>query len=494
MSARPYEALHQAIGLLLIGAALLLSACGRSPGAPAGAGNTAPRAAQSTLAAPIVEGPISGGLRGRPWAGTVEALAPLTPFDYVQEEFFFEGTAQSRDQFGEPSGFTADYRSRLLVQRPRDPARFNGTVFVEWLNVTGEMEIAVLWALTHPELLREGYAYVGVSVQSVGVNSSPLALKFWDPLRYASLRHPGDAFEFDIFSQAARALVARDGPAPLGDLQARRLIGGGESQSADLMISYANRVQQDHQVFDGFFLHTWPGPIKTDIDVPVLMFLTETESDGLTSPLGPYDVEDLAAIGSIPGAGPLRAPTPRAPSVDHAQLRVWELAGATHLDSQALEYVVAQLAQDLPAPVSLPPLFAPPVVCVLPPNQLAMARPTRAALHQLDRWMRSGRAPPSQPRLVRNDHGRLERDADGFVLAGIRMPNYAVPLGLNRGDSCVLLGTYRAWTDITLRERYGDAATFRAAFAAAAQRNVEAGTLLPEDAEAAIREVEALTF
>src|SRR3546814_11992209 len=70
--------------------------------------------------------------------------------------------------------------------------------------------------LGHDEMLRGGYAYVGVYTQITGVSASPLALKFWDPIRYAPLHHPGDEYEFDIFSQAARAMATRTGPSPGG--------------------------------------------------------------------------------------------------------------------------------------------------------------------------------------------------------------------------------------------------------------------------------------
>src|SRR3546814_20950666 len=105
--------------------------------------------------------------------------------------------------------------------------------------------------LGHDEMLRGGYAYVGVYTQITGVSASPLALKFWDPIRYAPLHHPGDEYEFDIFSQAARAMATRTGPSPLGDLQAKRIIGAGASQSEALLRTYATHVQNEHKVLDG---------------------------------------------------------------------------------------------------------------------------------------------------------------------------------------------------------------------------------------------------
>ena len=49
------------------------------------------------------------------------------------------------------------------------PAEFNGTVLVEWLNVSGGIDAPALWFMAHREIVREGYAYVAVSAQQVGV-------------------------------------------------------------------------------------------------------------------------------------------------------------------------------------------------------------------------------------------------------------------------------------------------------------------------------------
>ena len=46
------------------------------------------------------------------------------------------------------------------MYRPIDPAEFNGTVIVEWLNVTNQSDSAADWIVTHVEQIREGTAYV----------------------------------------------------------------------------------------------------------------------------------------------------------------------------------------------------------------------------------------------------------------------------------------------------------------------------------------------
>jgi hypothetical protein len=86
-------------------------------------------------------------------------------------------------------------------------------VVVEWLNVSGGIDTSPDWAFSHTELLREGYAWVGVSAQFVGAAFLPS----WDQARYASISHPGDSWSYDIFSQAGMAIL-HGSPRPLIDV------------------------------------------------------------------------------------------------------------------------------------------------------------------------------------------------------------------------------------------------------------------------------------
>ena len=64
---------------------------------------------------------------------------------------------------------TAPYTSRMILHRPEDPADFNGTVFVEWLNVTGGFDYGALHNDAGIEIMRSGAVWVGVSAQPVGI-------------------------------------------------------------------------------------------------------------------------------------------------------------------------------------------------------------------------------------------------------------------------------------------------------------------------------------
>jgi hypothetical protein len=76
----------------------------------------------------------------------------------------------------------------VKVDRPANPAKFNGTVIVEWLNVTAGFDTAADWTYGHDELVRDGFAWVGVSAQAAGV----AALREAGPVRYGALSGPGE--------------------------------------------------------------------------------------------------------------------------------------------------------------------------------------------------------------------------------------------------------------------------------------------------------------
>src|SRR5262249_12763609 len=125
-------------------------------------------------------------------------------------------------------------------------------------NVTGGFDAAPRWMLTHRQVMRAGWAWVGVSAQRAGVEGGSIfeeagedpdlgsrramvlpALKEGDPVRYRALPHSGDAFCFAIFTQAARAVR---GGGVLGPFPVECLLAAGQSQSAIHLVSYVNAV------------------------------------------------------------------------------------------------------------------------------------------------------------------------------------------------------------------------------------------------------------
>src|SRR6266550_2408912 len=72
-----------------------------------------------------------------------------------------------------PAG-QAPFATRLVVCRPSDPGAFTGTVILEWLNVSAGFDAPAHWMLTHRQVIRAGWAWVGVSAQRAGIEGGSI--------------------------------------------------------------------------------------------------------------------------------------------------------------------------------------------------------------------------------------------------------------------------------------------------------------------------------
>ncbi|MFC0433881.1 alpha/beta hydrolase domain-containing protein [Kutzneria buriramensis] len=432
-------------------------------------------AASAETPSPQVIGPVTGGHFGIPFTSS-----PVPMPGYTEQEFFFGGTATGYVQQGTwtddgrwdvTPAEQAPYETRMLVRRPTDPHRFNGTVVVEWLNVTAGIDVDPDFQYYNAELLRAGYAWVGISAQAVGVT----ALQHIDPARYGTLSHPGDTFSYDIFSQAAEALKHPGGVDPLGGLKPKALIADGESQSSLRMVTYANAIQPRQHLYDGFLVHsrravvapisqapqadqpglsTWT---RTDLDVPVLTVQTETDV--------------LAPVDYFPATQP-----------DNPEFRLWEIPGTSHLDAHQQQLGEIEIKRFLPD--------APFPQCALPANDGQERYLMNSALARLDAWVRYGIAPPKADRIaIAGDPPAMLRDQYGNALGGIRTPALQAPASTltgtgNTGSSpfCALWGTTTPFTAQQLQQLYPTHGDYPAAVTKAAAKDTLDGFLLPLDA------------
>jgi len=140
--------------------------------------------AHAAVPNPAVQGPIEGGIRGHPWNHTLFPLSGKATA--TENEYFFSGTATNLER-----GVQAPYESRVLVRLPSDPTKLNGTVIVQWLNVTGQRDIETLWPITGEYLMQHGYGYVDVDAQLVGVCCGPMSLKSVGSRPLRGARAPG---------------------------------------------------------------------------------------------------------------------------------------------------------------------------------------------------------------------------------------------------------------------------------------------------------------
>jgi hypothetical protein len=462
-----------------------------------------PLIASDVVPTPTVTGPITS-----PGSAFVASTSfDLTPLGYVEEEFFVTGTATaftstaplgSDGSWPAAPGDTAAYTTRILVRRPASRLKFNGTVFVEWLNVSAGLDAAPDWVFTHSFLMREGFAWVGVSAQFVGVAGTGgplglnLSLKSVNPARYAPLVHPGDSFSYDMFSQVAQAIRESGGVRPLGGLRPKRVVGIGESQSAFRLVTYVNAVHPLARVYDGFLIHSRGGggaPLSQSpqpgIAVPSPAFIR----DGVGVPVLTFETEtDLVSLGFFPARQP-----------DGKFFRLWEVAGTAHADAYQLIVGPAddgRVAADV-THLPLTNVAVPGVItCGSPINAGQQQYVLSAALARLDRWVRTGLAPRrSAPRLevVAGTPPTIGRDGRGNALGGIRTPVVDVPiaalsgLGQTGSSFCGLFGTTVPFDAATLATLYPTHDAYVSAVGKASRAAVKAGYLLRPDA-LAIRE------
>jgi hypothetical protein len=430
-------------------------------------------AADPPVPVPVLTAPPAGLFGHALW----DSWFDLSSFGYEEQELFVSGTAI--DAGGTPAAYT----TRIIVTRPTDPARFNGVVLLDWVNVTAQFENAVDTILARPMLLREGYAYVHMSAQQAGLCCLPaFTPKLWDPVRYAAISHPGDAWSFDIVTQIAQAFRtppaggSLDPMGPLGVGRVRRVLAAGQSQSGIRLHDYLESWLPNHPsavgIIDGVLVHGDVGQPKTfthPLPVPVIKLLSDFEAvdDGVD----PADLDP--------------------------NLRLWEVAGSAHADhwigyqsvfgmgprlaggppmARAQHDAVLQAAGNYGEQI-VPTLAA----CVVAGAAMPMHAATSTALHQLARWADGGPAPRHGPRF-QFAGGQLAKDADGNTLGGIRLPPIDVPVATYLSTACALGGLTLPFTDLQLQQRYGTHAEYHRQMAARSDAAVRDGWLLPEDA------------
>jgi len=422
-------------------------------------------------------------------------LFDLAPLGYSQTEYVLDGTAAAYRRRGDHLEVVehAEYATRLLVFEPTDAARFNGTVWVEWLNVSGGLDAAPDWNFTHTELMRDGAAWVGVSAQRIGVAggdsvfgdmSSP-GLVGTSPERYAGLNHPGDRFSYDIFTQAGQA--ARASLGSLVDARIERVLAIGESQSAFRLTTYVNEVDPLAQVFDGFFVHARGGPgAPLDDESPAISFDDPPVffREDLRVPVMCVEAEtDLAVL----GYGSARQP-------DNEQFVLWEMAGTSHADAYTfyggmVDTGVLPIEELAAAWTPQREYFG--MTLDKPVNAGPQHYVLNAAVARFDQWLRDGTRPPAAGRLsvrAESDPMEFERDEHGIALGGVRTPHVDVPVavlsGLGNGGAPMahLCGATTPFTPEQLAALYPSRTGYLERFAEATERAVTAGHLLAADA------------
>ena len=421
----------------------------------------------------------------------------LAKYGYVEQEFLVSGDADLYEFVDDEAQSSAvrvrdegiPYTSRLLVRRPADAERFNGTLYLEVLNPTAGWDGDPVWQNTHDYVMRAGAAYAGLT-------SKPVALDFlrdqWgrDPYptrnasRYAQLEMPYFGQVWDMLSEVA-ALLKSPGAegAPLAGLAVQRTVLTGYSQSVAYQVTYANsfhhreRMPDGAPLIDGYFLSAGgsaknvnrptpeteglpPGDRRNliHVDVPVVRFQTETE---------------------VPRSHRLRQHPP-----EHPLVRIYEMAGGAHVDRATADEGGRALARDL----GLPDFAA---GCDNPVNPVPIGYVQSAMLEIVDQWVR-GTAEPPPSRVIDLAEGadgsvEIARDAAGNALGGVRLPSLEAPLGTylpnNTGAGfCFLIGSFVPFEKSELARRYPTHQAYVQQVVEAADRAVADRFLLEADA------------
>jgi len=437
------------------------------------------------------------------------------PRSYMEEEFFVEGEATLFNYGNNPPLGPTDitpieegvpYKTRLIVRRPSNPRKFNGTVVVEWWNSTAGFDTAPAWEPSAEYFARQGIIYVGVTNSTTSIDHLLGGCRLLGLLppscgtRYASLSLPENGLAFEMMTQVAALLKSKrfDNPIP-SEYRVKRLFHVGESQQAGSLVTYASAFHEPG-LNDGYFIQAGIrarpinfGPacggeeapefpnctprlsfadarVRKDLPVPVYQLITQTDFEGLG-----FNVFGRQA--------------------DTPTYRYYEVAGGSHNTVHVgIELVPAGVFG--PTPVLIENL------CRNELNTTAdgpvfVSYVLNALWERMEKQARFGRKPPAGI-LMDDTAGVLSRDAAGNVTGGVRLPSMDAPLATYTstnevdpnlplqlqavgGLACRLSGSVLRFDDETVDALYPARWSYFRSVLRSAFRLKRQGLLLPRD-------------
>jgi hypothetical protein len=299
-------------------------------------------------------------------------------FGYEAREYFVSGMTAAG----------AAYRTRIVIRRPKDNAKFNGLILAESMHPSGNP-----WVFHFTQTYAMTSGAIGLEI----LTSTPAGLAQANEARYKDLVVPAGAAN-DILAQVGALIKSDRGDNPLGGLVVRKIILAGSSASAAVATNYltnahmAMRLAGMKPIYDGFMPTSANGQIPP-LDVPTILVPTMRETyagNGTTQP-------------------------------DNDKLRVYEFAGMAHIDSRVA-------GGYYPDP------------CRYPISRYPMGAEMAVALDKLFAWVDRGVTPPhadrfyvdfnpdNKPALDRTKGVLLALDEYGNVRGGIRNTYVDVPV------------------------------------------------------------------
>ena len=452
---------------------------GRQGGGGQGRGGGAPQ--PSNLPAEPVAAPlpsITAEVTGPgPMFESLMALKPgddMAHFTYEAKEYFVSGTAN-----GQP------YKTRIVIRKPADNARFSGLILAESMHPSGN---AWMFHFTHRYSMSEGHVALDI------LTSPHQAFVEFNGQRYKDLQ-VGQGQAPEILAQVGALIKSKQ--SPIAALPIRKMVLAGTSASAGVLINYLPahtvlRLADMKPIYDGFMptsngatiplQMTAGGTMQRPIDVPIVHVPTMTE---VASPNGVTSRQDSDAPGN--------------------QYRVYEFVGMAHIDSR-------DAAAYYPDP------------CRMPISRFPMAAYMSVALHHLWQWVDKGTVPPRADRIwvdrnEANDGSMMALDEYGNPRGGIRNPYADVPAkkyGVRNAGAvppitnahpfvavrgpeaqnqlCGLAGYEIALTPQQLKKLYKDRKDYQARVARRYDELVKQGWALPVYREIVLADAAAVTF
>jgi hypothetical protein len=427
---------------------------------------------------------------------------------YTEEEYYLFGVAPAITAAGKTVA-QAPYVTRFLIRKPKDPARFNGTVIIEPFSWFGER--AAGWILTRDYLVRRGYAFVGYTLN---INKPERDPKFPptpdDPTQQSDdIKQYGGIVNFDFMRRFDYERYA-----PLGSYyDEKRFQRGGapdpfvpQSQGIGAQLAYLLKSNLPNGPTSGLkvervYVDSWAVTAQVWFD-----YLDQGRHQQWRMPDGRPLIDAYMtgkfSYGEV-GGEPVRVPRKMpddAPFVtvysqsetlhdaregialprdtDMPRLRYYEVMGTPHLREADLGTGEVE-----PWPNQRGKPNDPRCQFIYDePSEL----PFSAILDAMDRWVRDGKPMPKAPRVMRRRMDVVRDVQTGNIVGGVRPPWIKVPTAEYWTDfetGCgVVYDTKVPYSASRLKALYGTYGAYVRRFEAAKRQSVAEGYLLPEDA------------
>lgn len=460
-------------------------------------------------------GPIPVNEKSHPFSAnfTVRKPLDLEKYDFVEEEYFFEGQANVYDLDVNGEVYIKEknlpYRTRLLVRRPRKNC--SNRCYIDIMNASNGYDIEDFWRRYYNYILENNHVYIGVTSKPINVQS----LKFYDVDRYKDLNWsngkvvnmpavnyknasiPGteEGLIWDILKDVG--VFVKDNFDQIKEgYKPEYVYLSGQSQSGVYLNTYVNfmhnfyRENNMENPYDGYFSLASGGLTRAlcqneddsfafsiresaekEVDVPFVTVNTECDFD-LFTPAG----------FSLTRSGNSDTKTNKR--------RYYEISSAPHTDAASPlvpknEYIVKTNCP----PRTLDKDYDYTL------NDLPVEPYVNSLFDLIHTWASQGIAPEIIEPL-KTENSSFLKDEFGHTLGGIRSPRIEVPIAYYKASVGLgeTNGTMEYFSKDKLKELYGNKENYLSKFKDAVNEQVKQKLLTPEDAQREMLFAENIEF